>query len=195
MDINDEQFLLKESIQRVANGSYTGTKRHKDGIIFIWEQGTNPLETSGSEGPYTLPNRAALENIANRDKERYALIFGKLENNKFMIICLESQYSGVLQFASWSTKLPFKKLESSYRTKTFSALLPLLQFVRENMSPTGDILFDNDGPKISTEPNPWSMHKETYTNAEVQEIIEHFRNEMLETINQLTKRLLDRIER
>lgn len=181
MDITDSKFLLKESIRRVANGAYLNNNYHNGVCYFEWGLAINPLEAGGVVGSATAEIENNLNAVAQTGNSVF-LAIGEINDKRFMAIYPDAD--GIGEVMPW------------FKRKMFPTLLDLLLFVRDNIGSTG---------KISIEPDTitqrqheilksWSLNKETYTNKEVKEIVSQFRNEMIETINQLTNRLLDRID-
>lgn len=182
MNINSKEFMLKESIRRVANGGYTDVKYDRHAIMFIWTPGHNPLEVAGREASSTRVNETMLNTLANLN-EPMKLVCDEDNRGRYMIICSDSY-----QVPSKDTNLP--------SVTQFENLLELLKYVRKNMSSTGRIVhtFGEEKPQ-EVYINPWGLYKESYSNAEVVEILNNFKAELIESIGQLSNRLVDRIQK
>lgn len=183
MDINTKEFMLRESIRRVANGGYTEVNYDRHAIRFTWTPGHNPLEVAGREASSTRVNEAVLNTLDGLN-EPIKLLHGQDQRGNFMVFCVVSR------------PIDFK---SQYVTTvaTFSTLLELLQYVRKYMSPTGTIgqPDPNKEQEQTVYVNNWGLYKESYSNAEVVEILNNFKAELIESIGQLSNRLVNRIQK
>ena len=185
---------IKEMLTRFANGAFTKVSFTADGILLTWDKGVNPLETSSIPSPYSTARFKYLQALV--DNEYIEFGFCETLTFRFLVIYVPSKKELV-------TKYLFKVSDISipdcvdYKTNYVSKdLFSALNVIRNSFTSTGIIDFDNVQVKDPIVELPkWSLRKETYTNQEVQELLEEFKKEMVESTNQLFNRFINRISK
>ena len=185
---------IKEMLTRFANGAFTKVFFTAGGILLTWDKNINPLEASGTPSPYSTARFNYLQSLV--DKEYIEFGFGETLAFRFLVIYIPNKKDLV-------TKYLFKVSDISipdcvdYKTNYVSKdLFTTLNVIRNSFTPTGAIDFETVQVKDPIIELPkWSLHKESYTNQEVQELLEEFKKEMVESTNQLFNRFINRISK
>ncbi|UOX39619.1 hypothetical protein [Aeromonas phage ZPAH34] len=190
MSINDNVIL-----NRFSNGGFTDFVYNTSGYIYLsWDKGINPLEVSGKESSRwknRLDNLTAVKNRFNSKNLCYLNII-KTANKNYIFISIEKTFKQMSEFKEF----PLTNEEDYVvvgRDNEFNSVLTALETLYHSFSPIGEVKLHTELLKPKTHINQWSLHKETYTNQEVQDLLNQFKNEMLETTNQIMKRYIDRI--
>lgn len=190
MSINDNVIL-----NRFSNGGFTDFVYNTSGYIYLsWDKGINPLEVSGKESSRwknRLDNLTAVKNRFNSKNLCYLNII-KTANKNYIFISIEKTFKQMLEFKEFplTNEEDYVVVE---RDNEFNSVMAVLETLYHSFSPIGEIKLHKEQLKAKTNINQWSLHKETYTNQEVQDLLNQFKDEMLETTNQIMKRYIDRI--
>lgn len=185
---------IKEMLTRFANGTFTNVFFTPGGVLLTWDKGVNPLEAAGTPSPWSFNRLCSLQTLV--DKEYIEFGFGETLTYRFLVIYVSREKDLVTKYLFKASNIKIIECvdyKSNYMAKD---LFTALEVIRNNFTPTGIIDFETVQVKepIAELPN-WSLHKETYTNQEVQELLEEFRKEVTETTNQLFNRFINRINK
>lgn len=185
---------IKEMLTRFANGGFTKVFFTADGILLTWDKGVNPLEASGIPSPYSTARFKYLQALV--DSEYIEFGFGETLTFRFLVIYVPSKKELVTKYLFKVSGISIPDCVD-YKTNYVSKdLFSALNVIRNSFTATGVIDFDNVQVKDPIVELPkWSLHKETYTNQEVQELLEEFKKEMVESTNQLFNRFINRISK
>ncbi len=185
---------IKEMLTRFANGAFTNVFSTAGGILLTWDKGINPLEASGRPSAQSGSRLSALKTLV--DKEYIEFGFGETLTYRFLVVYLASKKDLVTKYLFQASNIKIIECvdyKSNYMSKD---LYTALNVVRNSFTPTGAIDFETTQVKETIVDIPkWSLHKETYTNQEVQELLEEFKKEMNETTIQLFNRFINRINK
>ena len=96
----------------------------------------------------------------------------------------------VLNYNIWKFTTPLNCIEYK-NTKNVTSAKELFSNVELDMMTTLQLKGEHVEPSIEF----LALHKETYTNQEVQELLEEFKKEMVESTNQLFNRFINRISK
>ena len=185
---------IKEMLTRFANGAFTNVFFTPGGVLLTWDKNINPLEASGTPSTSSTVRFSYLRSLV--DKEYIEFGFGETLTFRFLVIYIPNKKELV-------TKYLFKVSDISipdcvdYKANYLSKdLFTALNVIRNSFTPTGAIDFETVQVKDPIIELPkWSLHKESYTNQEVQELLEEFKKEMVESTNQLFNRFINRISK
>lgn len=187
----------KEMFIRFANGGFTECKAIPAGLLLVWDKHINPLEVGGSPSKESEErfNQFARVDVHGKRQSKLGVFTSDTQDKNYLAIV-------PIQFF----KLALDMLDPTLDTGTlwnnntpsggFKTLFDALSYVRENFTPTGKIGGNEDIETTETvEIKSWSLHKENYTNQDVQEILTQFKEELVETTNQLMYRLVNRLSK
>lgn len=185
---------IKEMLTRFANGGFTNVFFTSGGILLTWDKGINPLEVSGSPSSHSSGRFNSLQSLV--DKEYIEFDIGETLTFRFLVIYVSSEKELVIKYLFKVSNIDITSCVD-YKTNYVSKdLFSALNVIRNSLTPTGVIDFETVQVKDPIVELPkWSLHKETYTNQEVQELLEEFKKEMVETTNQLFNRFINRINK
>lgn len=186
----------KDSIilNRFSNGGFTDFVYNTTGCIYLsWDKGINPLEVAGKESSKLknrLDNLTAVINRFNNKNPCYLSII-KTESKHYIFISIEKTFKEILELKEFllTNEKDYVVVE---KDTEFDSVMAVLKSLYDSFSPIGEVKLRRELPKKNTI-NQWSLYKETYTNQEVQDLLNQFKDEMLETTNQIMKRYIDRI--
>lgn len=165
------------NISRFLNGAWLNVGKSDDSMYFIYMAGSDPLRVSGRPG-------FDLEVTISFFKE-FILEAGNVDTFYVNMTNFKSE-----RHLSISTK---KLPGSDDEYGPFNTVGDAITFVIENMNEGGKIITGGDKPKSLAIEDKWNLGKETYTKAEVIEIMEMMKAEMMESTGQLFDRMLGRI--
>ncbi|QDB70256.1 hypothetical protein CF8_0088 [Aeromonas phage CF8] len=187
----------KEMFIRFANGAFTECKAIPAGVLLVWDKNINPLEVSGvsSKESEERFSHFARVDVHGKRKSKLGVFTSDTQDKNYLVIAPIQFFKVALDMLD-PTLDPKTLWNNETPSDGFSTLFDALSYVRENFTPTGKI-----GGKEDPEPaepvviKSWSLHKENYTNQEVQEILSEFKEELVETTNQLMNRLINRLSK
>lgn len=194
---NNLSSELSEMFIRFANGGFTNVITLHGGVLFIWDKNINPLEVGGVQHKGTNVRFDALASLNNSEhNERgLSLFLGETETKNYFIIVSNIDIINNLAFLR-------KRLEGiagvskiGEESKGFKTLFETLSYIRDNYSPTGKVVILKENHNQDVVVSKWTLHKDTYTNQEVVLLLEEFKQEMLESTNQLFNRFINRINK
>ncbi|WNV45852.1 HNH homing endonuclease [Aeromonas phage AerS_266] len=181
-------------LNRFCKGSFSEFIYSTGGALYLtWDKGIHPLESGGNPHSKTKNRLETLTAFINKMKTQQTcyVSFGEKSNKNFLCIILEK---GTCSFDDFHYPAEFKNTDFKIieRNIKFDSIMSALQKLYISFTPTGGITLEHQ--IVTTVEIPkWTLHKETYTNEEVQEILKQFKEEMVETTNQLMNRLINRI--
>lgn len=188
----------KEMFIRFANGAFTECKAIPAGVLLAWDKNINPLEVSGVSSKESEERFSHFARVDAHGKRKSKLgVFTLPDQDKNYLVIAPMHF---LKVALHTLETPLVVRYNEWKNKTppggFSTLFDALSYVRENFTPTGKIVGKEDvEPAEPVVMKSWSLHKENYTNQEVQEILSQFKEELVETTNQLMNRLINRLSK
>ena len=187
----------KEMFIRFANGAFTECKAIPAGVLLVWDKNINPLEVSGvtSKESEERFSQFARVDAHGKRKSKLGIFTSDTQDKNYLVIVPMGFFKTALDMLA-PTLDPDTLWNNETSSGGFSTLFDTFSYVRENFTPTGKIVGKEDAE--TAEPvvmKSWSLHKETYTNQEVQEILNQFKEELVETTNQLMNRFVNRLSK
>lgn len=183
---------IKEMLTRFANGAFTKVFFTSGGILLTWDKGINPLEVSGSPSSHSSGRFNSLKSLV--DKEYIEFDIGETLTFRFLVIYVSSEKELVIKYLFKVSNIDITSCVDYKANYLSKDLFTTLNVIRSGLTPTGLINFDRSQVKDPIKELPkWSLHKESYANQEVQELLEEFKKEMVESTNQLFNRFISRI--
>lgn len=188
---------LSEMFIRFANGGFTNVITLHGGVLFIWDKNINPLEVGGVQHKGTnirFDTLASLNNSEHNERG-LSLFLGETETKNYFIIVSNIDIINNLAFLRTRLDGIAGVSNINEEQKGFKTLFETLCYIRDNYSPTGKVLSSKKEPVPEVNIPKWTLHKDTYTNQEVVLLLEEFKQEMLESTNQLFNRFINRINK
>lgn len=165
------------NITRFLNGGWLNVSKGRWSMNFIYMAGSDPLRVSGRPG-------FNLDVTTNFFKEFIEEMAGVP-----VFYVQMTHFKSERHLSICGKKLP----GSDEDYGPFKTVGEAITFVIENMNEGGKIITGENKPKSLAIEDKWNLGKETYTKAEVIEIMEMMKAEMMESTGQLFDRMLGRI--
>lgn len=165
------------NISRFLNGAWLNVGKSDNSMYFIYMAGSDPLRVSGRPG-FDIDTTTDLFKEFIRGAESIDTFYVHMTHFK------SERHLGI------STKL-LPGSDDDYGP--FKTVGEAITFVIDNMNEGGRIVTGENKPATLVIEDKWNLGKETYTKAEVIEIMEMMKAEMMESTGQLFDRMLGRI--